>query len=77
MDKPKTTKVVTLEGTFPDCLIKHAYQQGRGEGSSLRIAAARAMTDLMSKPGLRAKHLKSAKIVMSIGTRVEPTEESA
>jgi isocitrate dehydrogenase len=69
MDKPKTLKVVTLEGTFPEMLIKNAYQQGRGTGSNIRAAAAAAMRDLLKKPGLRARRITVAKITMSVGTQ--------
>lgn len=76
MDKAtKTVKVVTLEGTFPEVLVKHMYQQGRGTGSNIRAAAAAAMRDLLKKPGLRGRRITAAKITMSIGTRdaEEPT----
>lgn len=76
MDKPKTIKVVTLEGTFPELLIKHMYQTGRGTGGNIRSAAVAAMRDLLKKPGLRSRRLSAARIVMSIGTQdvVEETK---
>jgi hypothetical protein len=77
MDKPRQLKCVTLEGTFPELVLKLMYQQGRGEGTNLRVAASRAMTDLFSKPALRGRRLTVAKITMSIGSRdAEPTPET-
>ncbi len=70
----KTLKVVTLEGRFPELLVKNMYQQGRGQGTNLRAAAANAMRDLMKKPGLRGRRLSAAIITMSIGT-VDVLEE--
>ena len=69
MDKPKQVKVVTLEGSFPELVVKSMYQQGRGEGSNIRAAACAAMRDLLKKPGLRGRRISAAKITMSIGTR--------
>ena len=65
----KQVKVVTLEGSFPELVVKHMYQQGRGTGSNIRAAACAAMRDLLKKPGLRGRRITSAKITMSIGTR--------
>jgi hypothetical protein len=76
MDKEKSVKVVTLEGTFPELVVKHVYQQGRGTGSNIRAAAAAAIRDLMSKPGLKARRITSAKLTMSIGTRIVDSVES-
>jgi hypothetical protein len=64
----KTLKVVTLEGTFPECYIKNMYQTGRGQGTNIRVAAANAMRDLLKNPGLRGKRITAAKITMSVGT---------
>ena len=64
----KTLKVVTLEGTFPEMLLKNMYQTGRGQGTNLRVAAANAIRDLLKQPALRGRHLSAAKITMSIGT---------
>jgi hypothetical protein len=71
---PKTLKVVTLEGTFPECYIKNMYQTGRGQGTNLRAAAANAIRDLLKQPGLRGKRISVAKITMSVGT-IDVVEE--
>lgn len=69
MDKPKTIKVVTLEGAFPELMAKNMYQTGRGTGGNLRVAAANAVRDLLKKPALRARRITVAKITMSVGTQ--------
>ncbi len=69
MPKTKTIKVVTLEGTFPEMLLKNMYQTGRGEGTNLRVAAANAIRDLLKQPALRGRRLTAAKLTMSIGSR--------
>ena len=74
MDKPKTLKVVTLEGRFPELMLKNMYQQGRGQGTNLRVAAANAIRDLLKKPGLRGRRISAATLTMSIGT-VDVVEE--
>ena len=66
---PKTLKVVTLEGTFPEMLIKSMYQTGRGTGSNIRTAAAAAIKDLLKQPGLKGRRISAAKLTMSIGTQ--------
>lgn len=68
MYKPKTQKVVTLEGKFPELLMKNMYQKGRGRGGSLKVAAVNAMRDLLKSPALRGRRLTCATITMSIGT---------
>ena len=69
MNKPKQIKVVTLEGTFPELVVKYMYQQGRGTGSNIRAAACAAMRDLLKKPGLRGRRISAAKLTMSVGTQ--------
>ena len=65
----KPLKVVTLEGQFPELASPKMYQQGHGEGTSLRSAACSAMRDLLGKPGLKARRLTVATLTMSIGNR--------
>lgn len=67
--KPKTVKVVTLEGEFPELPSPKMYQTGRGEASNLKAAFAAAGRDLFKKPGLRGRRLSSFKIIVSVGTR--------
>lgn len=69
-----THKVVTLEATFPELVVKRMYQQGRGQGSTLKSAFAAAGRDLFSKKDLRGRRLTMAKIVVSIGTVEVETE---
>ena len=72
--KPKTVKVVTLEGTFPELPTPKMYQTGKGEGGSLKVAAANAMRDLMRNPALRARRITVVKLTMSVGTRAVESE---
>lgn len=73
----KTVKVVTLEGAFPELVSKNMYQQGRGEASNLRAAAANAMRDLLKKPALRGRRITVAKLTMSVGTKDIEQEDNA
>jgi hypothetical protein len=66
---PKTLKVVTIEGTFPELPAARAYVQGRGEGGSVRIAASRAIVALFKNKALKARRITAAKLVLSVGTR--------
>jgi hypothetical protein len=75
MDKPKTVKTCFIEGTFPELLVKNMYQQGRGEGSNIRVAAANAVRDLLKKPALRSRRITSIKMIVSFGFRNVEAEE--
>ena len=70
MDKLKTVKTCFIEGTFPELPASKAYVTGRGEGGSLRIAASRAMSDLMKNKSLRARRLHAAKLTVAFGFKV-------
>lgn len=67
----KATKVVTIEGTFPELASGKMYQTGRGTGGSLKSAFAAAARDLFKQQALRGKRLTMFKATVSIGTRVE------
>lgn len=73
----KVLKCVFLEGTFPELPAAHAYQQGRGEGTSLRIAASRAISDLFKKPKMKSRRITGGKIILSVGHRTLEEKESA
>lgn len=66
----KTVKTCFIESTFPELPASKAYVTGRGEGGSLRIAASRAMSDLMKNKSLRARRLHAAKMTVAFGFRV-------
>jgi hypothetical protein len=76
MDKPKTIKTCFIEGTFPELPASKAYVTGRGEGGSLRIAASRAMADLMKNKALRARRLHAAKLTVAFGFKVVEQEQA-
>ena len=63
----KTLKSVTLEGTFPELLLKHMYQQGRGQGTTLKAAFAAAGRDLFSQKGLKGRRISAFKLTVSVG----------
>ena len=62
-------KVVILEGTFPELPSSKMYATGRGTGSSLKVAAANAIRNLLKQPALKSRRITAAKIVMSVGTK--------
>lgn len=74
MDKPKTVKVVTLEGSFPELPSSKMYATGRGEGSNMKSAFAAAARQLFKQPNLKGRRLTAFKVIVSVGTRV--VEES-
>lgn len=69
MDKPKSVKTCYIEGTFPELVAKNMYQQGRGEGGNIRVAAANAVKDLLKKPALRSRRITSVKMTVAFGFR--------
>lgn len=75
MDKPKQLKTCFIEGTFPELPASKAYVTGRGEGGSLRIAASRAMADLMKNKSLKARRLHAAKLTVAFGFKTIESEE--
>ena len=63
----KTLKSVTLEGKFPELLLKHMYQQGRGTGTTLKAAFAAAGRDLFSQKGLKSRRIHAFTLTVSVG----------
>jgi hypothetical protein len=76
MDKPKTVKTAYISGTFPELPAARAYQEGRGEGSNLRVAAANAIKDLLKKPALRSRRLSGAKLTLAFGFKTIQSEDT-
>ena len=66
----KKVKTCFIAGTFPELPASKACVTGRGEGGSLRIAATRAMSDLMKNKSLRARRLHAAKLTVAFGFKV-------
>ena len=64
-------KVVTIEATFPELKSGAMYQQGRGRGSSVRVAFAAAGRNLFKQPKLKAKRFTMFTATVSIGTEAE------
>jgi hypothetical protein len=74
MDKPKQIKTCFIDGTFPELVVKNMYQQGRGEGGNIRVAAANAIKDLLKKPALRGRRISSAKLTVAFGFKTVEQE---
>jgi hypothetical protein len=70
-------KVVTIDATFPELKSGAMYQTGRGRGSSVRVAGARAFANLLRQPKLRGKKgITMFKATVSIGTEAEVVEST-
>lgn len=64
--KHGTQKVVTVIGHSFDCLPAHVQITGRGTASTVRVAAARAVEDLITSRELHRKHVTSFKLSLVI-----------
>lgn len=76
----KTLKSVTVEATFAELKGGDVHQRGRGVGTSVRAAAARAISALLSAPGLKRKRFSTFTAVVSVGaiqTETETVDEEA
>jgi hypothetical protein len=63
----KTLKVVTIDAQFPELRGGVCNQRGRGTGSSVKAAAARAFSDLLRQPTLRRKRFSRFTAIVSVG----------
>jgi hypothetical protein len=74
--KQKVVKTCFITATFPNLPVPKATVQGRGEGGTIKVAAANAMKDVLKHPNLRGrKNIAAAKMVVAFGFRViDPTE---
>lgn len=61
-------KVVTIEALFPEMSGGRCYQQGRGRGSSVRVAFAAAGRDLFRQPGLKAQRYTRFTATVTVAT---------
>ncbi len=69
-------KVVTIEATFPELKSGAMYQQGRGHGSTLKVAFAKAGRNLFTQPKLKAKRFTMFTATISVGTVQKEPEET-
>jgi len=69
-------KVVTVQATFPELKGGSCHQNGRGSGSSVKVAMARAFANLLKQPKLRRKQFTTLTAVISVGTIKVDTEEA-
>jgi hypothetical protein len=63
----KTIKVVTIDAQFLELKGGACNQRGRGTGSSVKTAGARAISDLLRQPKLRRKRFSKFTAVVSVG----------
>jgi hypothetical protein len=61
-------KVVIIEAQFPELKGGACNQRGKGTGTSVRAAAARAFTDLLRQKKLKHKRFTRLTAVISVGT---------
>lgn len=73
----KIVKHVHINALFPELKGGKAHQQGRGHGSSLRVAAANAVRDLLKQKGLRQQRFKEFTATFTVGMTKELTPEEA
>jgi hypothetical protein len=64
----KPAKAVNIEAQFHELKGGTAYQHGRGTGSTVKSAAARAMADLINRPGLKRKRFTRFSATVTIGS---------
>lgn len=67
-------KVVTITALFPQLKGGRAHQQGRGQGSTLVSAFAKAGRNLFKQPGLRKQRFTEFSATFSVGTIIPETE---
>lgn len=75
----KIIKAVTVSALFPELKGGKASQQGRGRGSTLRVAAANAMRDMLKQKGLRQQRFSHFSATFTVGTikELNPEEQAA
>ena len=61
-------KVVNVDAQFPELKGGSCNQRGRGQGSTLRVAFARAFGDLLRQKKLRRKRFSTLTAIISVGT---------
>jgi len=67
MEKPKILRVVTITALFPELKGGSCDQTGKGKGSTLKVAASRAIVDLLRQKKLRKKQFSMIKATIAIG----------
>jgi hypothetical protein len=67
--------VVTIEALFPEMKGGRSYQQGRGRGSSARVAFANAGRDLFKQPGLKRQRYTGFTATVTVAKIKEQAEE--
>lgn len=52
-------KVYRVRATFPQLPSAHAEQEARGQGGNWRVATARALNEIATRPVLKGRRIKS------------------
>lgn len=73
----KTIKVVTIDAQFPELKGGACNQRGRGTGTSVKAAGARAFSDLLRQPKLRRKRFSTFTAIVSVGKQAVIEETTA
>ena len=61
-------KVVVIEAMFSELKPQCQHQEGRGQGSSVRVAFAAAGRNLFKQPRLKRKRFTTFTAICSVGT---------
>ena len=69
--------MVTIDAQFPELKGGACNQRGRGTGSSVKAAAARAFSDLLRQPKLRRKRFSRFTAIVSVGQQAIMQETAA
>lgn len=61
-------KVVTIDAQFSELKGGACNQRGRGTGTTIKAAAARAFADMLKSKTLRRKRFTTLTAIISVGT---------
>ena len=59
-------KTATINAHFPELVSHKCYATGKGKGSTLKVAIARAVQDLLRQPNVKGQRYTTIKMTVSI-----------
>lgn len=59
-------KKVKVEAFLPELAAGHAFQESRGDGTSLAVAIKRAVDELLKLPHVKGRRLTSLKLTVAV-----------
>lgn len=59
-------KLVTVSAFFPDLASAHAFQEARGQGSTVAIATGRAVEALFRLPPVKGRRIHGFKLTVGV-----------